>query len=129
FILLLPDTAIVSVQNPVELDEYSEPQPDITLLKWRDDFYSQSHPTPADILVAIEVSDTTHEKDRSLKLPAYARAGVAESWLVDLFNDRIEIHSQPGGGIYQEVRIVLRDQQLVSKSIPQLQLKAEDILG
>lgn len=121
--------AIVSVQNPIELSEYSEPQPDLTLLRRRDDFYSQSHPTPADILVAIEVSDTTHERDRSLKLPAYARAGVAEAWLVDLFNDHIEVHSQPASGIYQEIRIVLRDQPLVSKSIPQLQLKAEEILG
>lgn len=120
---------IVSVQNPIELSEYSEPQPDLTLLKRRDDFYSHSHPTPADILVAIEVSDTTHERDRSLKLPTYAGAGVAETWLVDLFNDRIEVHSQPAGGIYQEIKIILRDQPLVSKSIPQLQLKAEDILG
>ena len=60
------DTAIVSVQNPVELSEYSEPEPDLTLLKWRDDFYSQSHPTPADVLAVVEVSDTTYEKDRSL---------------------------------------------------------------
>lgn len=129
FILLLPDVAIVSVQNPIELSEHSEPEPDLTLLKWRDDFYAQSHPAPADVLMVIEVSDTTHEKDRSLKLPAYARAGIAEAWLVDLYNDRIEIHSQPGGGIYQEVRIVLREQAIVSKAIPQLQLKAEDILG
>ena len=127
--LSLADVAIISVQNPVELNDYSEPQPDLTLLKWRDDFYSQSHPTPSDILVAIEVSDTTHERDRSLKLPTYARARVAETWLVDLFNDHIEIHSQPASGIYQEIRIVLRDQPLVSKTIPQLQLKAEDILG
>lgn len=127
--LSLADVAIISVQNPVELDEYSEPQPDLTLLKWRDDFYSQSHPTPADILVAIEVSETTHERDRSLKLPSYARAGVSEVWLVDLFNDHVEIHSQPASGLYQEIRIVLRDQPLVSKSIPQLQLNAEDILG
>ena len=121
--------AIVSVQNPIELSQYSEPQPDLTLLRRRDDFYSESHPTPADILVAIEVSDTTHERDRSLKLPTYARAGVSEAWLVDLFNDHVEIHSQPASGIYQEIRIVLRDQPLVSKTIPQLRLNAEDILG
>lgn len=121
--------AIISVQNPVELSEYSEPQPDLTLLKRRADFYSQSLPSPSDVLVAIEVSDTTHEKDRTLKIPAYARAGIAEAWLIDLFNDRIEIHSQPASGIYQETRIVLRGQPVVSKTIPQLQLNADDILG
>lgn len=123
------DTAIVSVQNPVELSQYSEPEPDITLLKRRADYYAESHPSPSDVLVVIEVADTSLQKDRDLKLPAYARAGIAEVWLIDLHNDRIEIHSQPGGGIYQEVRIVLRGQPVVSKAIPQLQLNADDILG
>jgi Uma2 family endonuclease len=54
---------------------------------------------------------------------------VAESWLVDLFNDRIEIYSQPSSGVYQEIRIVLRGQPVISKTIPQLQLNADDILG
>lgn len=127
--LSLPDVALVSVQNPVELDEYSEPQPDLTLLKLRDDFYAQALPAPADVLVAIEVSDTTHEKDRNLKLPAYARAGIVEAWLVDLYNDHIEIHSQPHKGRYQEIRLVFRGQTTVSKSLPQLALSADDILG
>jgi len=127
--LQLADFAIVSVQNPVELSEYSEPQPDLTLLKWRDDFYAQSLPSPEDTLIAIEVSDTTVEKDRGLKIPSYARAGLAEAWLVDLYNDRVEIYSQPNNGVYQEIRIVLRGQDVISKTIPQLILKADDILG
>ncbi|MEP7337179.1 MAG: Uma2 family endonuclease [Acidobacteriota bacterium] len=127
--LQLADIAIISVQNPVELSRYSEPQPDLTLLKWRDDFYATALPTVADVLVAIEVSDTTVEKDRGLKIPSYARAGLTESWLIDLFNDHIEIHSQPSSGVYQEIRIILRGQPIVSKTIPQLRLNADDILG
>lgn len=127
--LHLANVAIISVQNPVELSEHSEPQPDLTLLKWRDDFYAQALPLPEDVFVVIEVSDTTVEKDRELKIPAYARAGLAEAWLVDLYNDRIEIHSQPNNGVYQEIRIVLRGQDVISKTIPQLVLKADDILG
>ncbi|MCI0391257.1 MAG: Uma2 family endonuclease [Acidobacteria bacterium] len=127
--LQLADFAIISVQNPVELSEYSEPQPDLTLLKWRDDFYAQALPLPEDTLIAIEVSDTTVEKDRGLKIPAYARAGLAEAWLVDLYNDRVEIYSQPNNDVYQEIRIVLRGQDVVSKTIPQIVLKADDILG
>jgi Uma2 family endonuclease len=121
--------AIVRVQNPVQLNEYSEPEPDIALLKRRADFYAQGHPLPADVLIAIEVSDTSVEKDRELKIPAYARAGIPEAWLVDLLNDRIEVHTQPEQGVYQEVRIVLRGHKVVSRAIPQLRLKADDILG
>ena len=80
-------------------------------------------------MVAIEVADTTLENDRALKLPAYARSGLREVWLVDLFNDRIEIHTRPASGIYQEVKIVLRGQRVISPSLPQLKLKADDILS
>ncbi len=121
--------AVVSVQDPVHLGEYSEPEPDLALLKPREDFYTQSHPTPPEILVAIEVADSSLESDRQLKLPAYARAGIPEVWLVDLVNGRVEIHTQPAESIYQEVRFVLRGQRIISKAIPQLDLKADEILG
>ena len=121
--------AIIAAQNPIRLDNYSEPEPDISLLKPREDFYAENHPVPADILIAIEVADSSLEYDRNIKLPSYARAGIPEAWLVDLISDRIEVHSQPHNGIYQEVRIVQREQKVVSRSIPQLKLKAEDILG
>lgn len=125
----LSDSAIVSVQNPVELSLHSEPQPDITVLKWRDDFYSQSHPQPSDVLIAIEVSDTTQDRDRGFKIPVYARAGLAEAWLIDLFNDCIEIYYQPANGKYQDKKIVNRGQAIVSPSVPGLQLSADEILG
>ncbi len=64
-----------------------------------------------------------------VKLPAFARAGIPESWLVDLFNDRIEVHSQPEKSVCREVRIVLRGHKVISKTVPQLKLKADDILG
>jgi Uma2 family endonuclease len=121
--------AIARVQNPIQLGEYSEPQPDICLVKRRADFYTQDHPVPEDVWIAIEVADATVESDRQVKLSAYARAGIAEAWLVDLTSDRVEIHTQPASGIYQEVRFVLRGQKLVSTSMPKLKLRADDILG
>jgi Uma2 family endonuclease len=120
--------AIVRVQNPVQLDDFSEPQPDISLLKRRADFYATGHPTSADVLVAIEVSDSSIDKDRIVKLPAYARAGIYEVWLVDLYEDRVEVHSNPYNGMYQEVLIVQRGQKILSKVFPQLRLKADDVL-
>ncbi len=121
--------AIVGVQDPILLGEFSEPQPDISLLIRREDFYAKAHPTPADILVAIEVADTTAENDRHVKIPSYARAEIQEVWLIDLPGDRIEIYTTPNSGIYQEVRIVLRGQKIISPAFPNLKLKADNVLG
>jgi len=121
--------AVVSIQNPMTLSDYSEPQPDFALLKPKADFYASAHPTPADALVIIEVADSNVETDRRNKIPTYAFAGVREVWLIDLVNDRIEVHSNPFKGVYQEVRIIQRGQNLTSPSFPALKLKADEILG
>jgi Uma2 family endonuclease len=120
--------AIISVQHPIELDEYSEPEPDLSLLERRADYYAQHHPTPANVLLAIEVIDSTGEKDRNIKLPAYARAGIPEVWLIDLYNDRVEVYTRPAGDLYQEIKIVLRSQRFASTTLPQLKLKADSLL-
>src|ERR671938_544657 len=80
----LRQTAIVSVQNPIRLDAYSEPEPDVALLRPRADYYESGHPTPADALLIVEVADTSADYDRIIKLPLYAKAGIPEAWLVDL---------------------------------------------
>jgi Uma2 family endonuclease len=84
FVTRLHGRAIVRVQNPNRLDQYSEPQPDISLLKPRTDYYESGHPEPADIYLVIEVSDTPLAFDRDVKLPMYAIAGIREVWIVDL---------------------------------------------
>lgn len=121
--------AIIGAQDPIHLNQFSAPQPDISILKYRDDFYASGHPEPEDILVAIEVADSSVNYDRQVKFPRYAQAGIPEAWLVDLVNDRIEVHALPNEGVYQEVRIVLRHQKVISRILPQLKLKADDILG
>jgi Uma2 family endonuclease len=78
------DQVVVSVQNPVRLGGYSEPQPDLALLRPRADFYTSSHPGPEDVLLAVEVAETSAAVDREVKVPLYARFGVPEVWLVDL---------------------------------------------
>jgi Uma2 family endonuclease len=120
---------IVGVQNPVRLDEFSEPEPDIALLRPREDFYEGAHPTPADVLLIVEVADTSVEYDRQVKVPLYARAGVVEVWLVDLSQETIEIFVRPVSGEYQSSRIVSRGETIEPQSVPRLSLNAEDILG
>jgi Uma2 family endonuclease len=87
--------SIISVQNPVRLDDYWEPEPDLMLLKPVKDFYKTAHPPAEDALLILEISDTTLEKDQEIKLPAYARAGVSEVWIENLNEQTIEVYRQP----------------------------------
>ncbi len=121
--------ALVSVQNPIHPNDFSRPQPDVALLKPRDDFYAQAHPMPDDILLIVEVADTTAAFDRAVKVPLYARAGIPVVWLIDLQRDLIEIYSQPVNGAYQEVRDARRGDTLTLESLSVLKLSIDEILG
>lgn len=120
---------LVSTQNPIRLDDYSEPQPDLALLRWRDDFYRRAHPTPADVLLVIEVADTTVDSDRRIKLPLYAKAGIKEVWLVDLPGEQIEIYAEPAGGAYQIIKQIKRGEEAQAHSIHDLVVSADTVLG
>ena len=84
-----------SVQDPLHLDEHSEPQPDLMLLKPAADYYRNRHPLPEDVFLLVEVSDTTLELDREEKLPAYGRAGITEAWIVNLNHGTVEVYRDP----------------------------------
>ncbi len=121
--------AIVRVQDPISLDGYSEPEPDVALVKPRDDFYSREHPGPGDVLLLIEVADTSVERDLEVKLPLYARAGIPEAWLVDLPAETVEVYSRPDGGEYRETVRTKRGETVTSRTIPGLEVAANDIFG
>jgi Uma2 family endonuclease len=95
FTRAIGELAIVGAQTPIVLGEESEPQPDIVLLKSRDDFYRRSHPTPEDVLLLIEVADSSTYYDRSIKIPLYARYRIPEVWLIDLPHKRLEVYRNP----------------------------------
>jgi Uma2 family endonuclease len=90
----LKGRVVFTVQNPTRLNDISEPQPDVMLLKWREDYYGGGHPKPSDVLLLIEVSDTTVDYDRNTKLSAYARAGIPEVWIVSRQDRRIEAYTK-----------------------------------
>jgi Uma2 family endonuclease len=121
--------AIVRVRGPVRINEYSEPQPDLALLKPRRDSYRRSHPTPPEVLLVIEVSDTSAQYDRNVKLPLYAGAGIPEAWLIVLPKDLVEVHSEPKNGKYQKVQRLKRGKTVNSPTVQGLSLKVDDILG
>jgi Uma2 family endonuclease len=120
---------LLSIQDPIRLGQRSEPQPDIALLRRRADRYATSHPGPDDVLLVIEVADTTTEYDREVKALLYARAGIREFWLVDLEGDHIEVYQDPSPEGYQQVRIVRRGERLSPQALPFLDLSSSDILG
>ncbi len=126
---LLEEKAIVWVQNPIVLNDYSEPQPDVALLRRRDDFYERSLPTPDDVLLVVEVAETTIEYDRQIKVPLYARAGIAEVWIVNLVDEQIEIYAQPVNDKYQIKREAKRGETIKSPSAFDVTLGVDDILG
>jgi Uma2 family endonuclease len=97
----LGEQAIVTVQNPIYLNEISEPEPDIAILKARADDYMQSLPTAADVLLLIEVADTSLYYDRTIKLPQYASHQIPEVWLFNLKEQRLDIYQQPESDYYR----------------------------
>jgi Uma2 family endonuclease len=100
----LAEEAIVSVHGQLRLDDHSEPEPDLMLLKPREDFYAAAHPTVADVLLLIEVADTSARYDREIKLPLYARHGVPEVWIVDLDARLLCFFRSPVGESYADTR-------------------------
>ncbi len=115
-------------QQPIKFDDFNEPEPDLAILKRREDFYIQAKPTPKDVLILIEVSDSTLKYDRDVKLALYAEAEIPEVWIVNLPNDIIEVHQQPGVGIYQLAKIYKRGEMIESKTLPDLKLGVDEIL-
>jgi Uma2 family endonuclease len=98
--------ALLRVQGPIRLDDYSEPLPDLALLRPRPDYYRNAHPVPNDVLLLIEVADSSLAYDRDVKLPRYALAGIPEVWLVDLRGRRLLIHRRPEAGRWGEKETV-----------------------
>lgn len=119
----------ISTQNPIRLGEFSEPQPDIALLIHRGDFYRNAMPTAADVLIVMEVADSTLETDRRYKMPLYAQAEIPEAWLVDLPEERIEVYSDPRNGTYQLTRIFQRGDVVQSQTQAEIEINVNEILG
>jgi Uma2 family endonuclease len=126
---LLGDRIILGVQNPLRLSHYSEPQPDITVLKFRDDYYAERHPTPEDTHLLIEVADTTLAYDRGVKLPMYAANGVPEVWIVNLDDAVVEVYRHPGPNGYGETQLARRGDSLPLSSVGETLIKVDDVLG
>ena len=129
FSQMIGGRAIVGVQDPIRLSDRSQPQPDLTLLQPRSDFYATAHSQPQDILLIVEVADTSTDYDRQVKIPLYAESGIIEVWLVDLVEQYLEIYRQPSANGYQQIQQLHRNQHIFIQALPDLEIFIDNILG
>jgi Uma2 family endonuclease len=128
-VLRLAARAIVSVQNPVVLTEDTEPQPDLAICRDRAVRYKDREPHAEDVVLLIEVADTSLRYDRSTKLRLYAAAGVPEYWLVDCTAESIEVFRTPGGEGYRDVSRVAGEGPVTVEAFPDVTLRIAEIFA
>jgi Uma2 family endonuclease len=129
FVIGLAGRAQVRTQGSIRLSRYSEPEPDLALLKPRPDFYRNDMARAEDVLLIVEVADSSLASDRSVKLPLYAAAGIPEAWLLDIAAQRLLVHTEPERGGYKHTRIVGPGDQVAPSAFPDLVLTHTDIFG
>jgi len=122
------DVAFVDTQNPLYLSKRSEPEPDVMVLQQRADSYLTGLPTAADVLLLVEVSDTTLDHDRRKKLPLYAHAGIPEVWILNLVDTCLELYTEPVGGAYRTRRVAQRGETVGLITLPGVTLAVDDVL-
>jgi Uma2 family endonuclease len=124
----LGDRAIPAVQDPVRLSATSEPEPDFMLLRPREDIYADSHPTPADVLLLVEVAGASLERDQRVKLPLYAKAGIPEVWLIDLSDRSITVHRQPSARGFDRIARQTGEAVVACEAFPELEATVNELV-
>ena len=128
-VLLCATSAIVRVQSAIQLNDYTEPQPDLAVLQLRDDFYAAAHPLAAEVQLVIEVADTSINYDRDEKLPRYAMSGIPEAWLIDLNQQVVEQYTQPRNGKYRNKLTLERGDTVMAQSVSELRLSVDSLFA
>ena len=121
--------ALVTAGGPLRLSDDSEPQPDVMLVRPRADFYRTAHPVPADVLLVIEVSESSLRFDRTVKLPLCARHGIPEYWIANLVEGVVEVYRDPEGEVWRATTRAGRGEVVEPAPFPGLRVAVSDILG
>lgn len=128
FVLNSSASIQVSIQNPLRLNDFDEPEPDVVLADLTK-YDGKRHPRPEETILVVEVADTSLRFDRQRKIPLYAEAGISEVWIVNLLNDLIEVHQDPSEGIYQATKIFRLGEVVMSNALPDLSLSVDEVLS
>ncbi len=127
FSVRVGDQALVAVQDPLTLPEHSEPEPDLMLLRPRDDYYEGATPMPEDVLLVVEISDSSLRYDRDTKIPLYASHKIPEVWLIDLQNRRLMIYRDPGFEGYRQILIPDKNQVVAPVMLPGVEIRFSEL--
>jgi Uma2 family endonuclease len=119
-ITVVKDEGIVSVQNPVRLSDRTEPEPDLAILKPRDDFYRKQHPTANDTLLVVEVSNASERFDREIKLLLYANHGIPEIWIISIEQKTLSIYRSPNGDRYEHEQATDTPRSVTLSALPEV---------
>jgi Uma2 family endonuclease len=125
---IVGDRAIVGVQGAIRLDDWDEPQPDLYLLRPKEDFYTSRHAGPADILLIIEVADSSLEYARTVKMQLYAETGVPEYWISNIVDDCVIAFSDASGGTYRKIQQFRRGEKLSPQLLPDCLIPIDALL-
>ncbi len=128
FSKLMPENLIISVQDPLQLGDLSEPEPDFMLLKPHEDFYTSRHPIADDVLLLIEVADLSLRFDQNEKLRLYAQHGVPEYWLLNLHDNCLEVYRKPNGEAYAEKTTLDAGDNVTLSQLPTISIDVSTIL-
>jgi Uma2 family endonuclease len=129
FAPLLKGKAIMTAQNPLRLGDFSEPQPDFMLLKPEENFYTARHPEAKDVLLLVEVADSSLNYDREQKARLYALYGIAEYWLINLNNESLEVYRQPSGDNYAQKSTLYYGESINLSQLPEICVNTAEILS
>ncbi len=123
------DWALVGINNPVQLDEFSLPQPDVVLLRSRENYYSDRHPGPNDVMLVIEIADASIDYDRWVKAPLFGSSGVMEFWIINVPAQQIEVYRDPRPNGYRTATIYASAEEVSPLAFPDVSLCLNTILG
>ena len=129
FTSLLRDRALISVQGSIHIDDYNEPQPDLSVCRPREDFYKRSHPTPADLYLIIEVAWTSALRDREVKVPLYGAAGIPEYWIVDVPHRMLEVYRGPTSDGYDRMIRLRAGDTVRLSAFDDIEIRVEDVVS
>jgi Uma2 family endonuclease len=124
----LGDRVLLRFQDPVRLDDYSEPEPDVAVVQVNPSYYEDHHPTPSEVYLLIEVSDSTLKFDRETKAPAYARSGIAEYWVLDVIRRKLHVYRSPSADGYQSETILSEELTITPIAFPDCTIAIKDML-
>ncbi len=125
---VLGEQVIISVQDPLRLDEKNEVLPDVTVLRFRPDFYANAHPGPEDVSLVVEVAETSQAYDREVKVPLYARHGIPEYWLINLQDNVVEVYRKPSPYGYKEVHYLRSEDTLHPRAFADIAIPINELL-